>query len=502
MRAPSLFRSFVSTRRKSGRKSKKALTIAIVVGLAAPTLVIANASAASAAPFARVIAPSCGSEARIDFGAGDADGTQFEIFRGNGTTKLTDAYIWVNSSSVQVSVGGAETFAVKANGVTLAQTTVAPKAACAPARHVTPAVRDWSISGFVNAPACGSEAPVVINNGINGSRWFELWTADLDVLYEVSGNSSLTAFVPVSSANKSTRLAWNNNTLASNAVKSAAACPWTTTTTTAKPTTTTVKPTTTTAKPTTTVKPTPTTAKPTTTVKPVTCAAADKKGVFGCPVFTDQFNGTALNTSATPQGWAIYDFPDVVHPRVKQNFRVANGEAQLVGTYNRTTGEIYGAGAVQRIEQKYGRYEVRMKADKGRGYSAVSLLWPSDAYEWPRDGELDLFEVPSHDRSYVMQVTHNGDPMVQKIFNTKMDASQWHTYAIEWTPTKLVYFIDGKATFTVTDQRLIPTTGDLRLTLQLDPGDKATCGGHYQCPDASTPAQTIMHVDYVKIWAF
>lgn len=467
-------------------KSKKSLTLGIAFGLFVPSLLIANASAAEAAPAAKIVAPACGSEARVEFGSGgDA---RFEIFRGNGATKLTDAYVWGSNSSLQVSLVGTETFAVKVDGTTLAQATVAPKAACSPVRYVTPSVKQWSISGSVNAPVCGAEAPVVVNNGIDGSRWFELWTADLDVLYEVAGNASFTANVPVAATDKSVQLVWNKTSLASKNVKSAATCPWASTTTTAKPTTTTAKPTTTTAKPTTT-----------TTLKPA-CIAGDNRTGFGCPIYIDNFNGTSLNTSQTPQGWSIYDYPNAPHPRIYKNFKVANGEAQLIGSYNRATGEIYGAGAVQHIEQKYGRYEVRMKSDKGRGYSAVSLLWPVDDANWPRDGELDLFEVPSFDRSRVMQVTHNGDPMVQQGHWTTVDASQWHTYAIEWTPTKLVYFIDNKAVWTVTDKKLIPTTGNLRLTLQMDPGDKGTCGGHYQCPDASTPAQTIMHVDYVKIW--
>ena len=55
---------------------------------------------------------------------------------------------------------------------------------------------------------------------------------------------------------------------------------------------------------------------------------------------------------------------------------------------------------------------------------------------------------------------------------------------------------------TVTKSLLVPKTGDLNLTLQMDPGTKEQCGHWFECPNNTTPDVTTMHVDYVKIWKY
>jgi hypothetical protein len=244
---------------------------------------------------------------------------------------------------------------------------------------------------------------------------------------------------------------------------------------------------------------TTTTAKPTTTAAPPAECGADKHAGFGCPLMTDNFDGTQLDDGI--QGWSVYDYPDANFPRVASNFSVGGGTAQLRGTYDKGTGTILGSGMASHVSQKYGRWEMRVKVDAGRGYSAAGLLWPTSE-RWPTDGEVDLFEIPHAARQDIFQTVHNGvrnNTGENKIF---MDATQWHTYAIEWSPTKLVYYVDGAVKWTVTKSALVPSTGNLNLTLQLDPGTAKECGTWFECPNASTPAVTTMSVDYVKIWKY
>jgi hypothetical protein len=242
----------------------------------------------------------------------------------------------------------------------------------------------------------------------------------------------------------------------------------------------------------------PTTATPTTAEPPSECGG-DRRPVFGCPLLVDDFDGASVNTG--PQGWSVYDYPESAFPRVAKNFSVENGEAQFHGTYNRSTGEILGAGMASRISQKYGRWELRAKVDSGRGYSAAALLWPTNE-NWPTDGEVDIFEIPNADRKKVFQVVHNGVRNNTGQNNILMDATQWHTYAIEWTPTRLVYYVDNKAEWTVTKPLLIPTTANLNMTIQMDPGTAKQCGRWFECPDGSTPDVTKLHVDWVKVWKY
>jgi beta-glucanase (GH16 family) len=242
----------------------------------------------------------------------------------------------------------------------------------------------------------------------------------------------------------------------------------------------------------------PVTAPPTTSPPPSECGS-DRRPVFGCPLMTDNFDGSSVNTG--PQGWTVYEYPDSAFPRVAKNFHVADGEAKLNGTYDRASGEILGAGMASHISQKYGRWELRAKVDKGRGFSAASLLWPTSE-KWPTDGEVDLFEIPRADRQSVFQVVHNGVRDNTGENKILMDATQWHTYAVEWTPTRLVYYVDNKAQWTVTKSLLIPSTGNLNMTIQIDPGTAKQCGRWFECPDASTPPVTTLHVDWVKVWKY
>jgi hypothetical protein len=224
-------------------------------------------------------------------------------------------------------------------------------------------------------------------------------------------------------------------------------------------------------------------------------------GAWGCPVKVDNFDGTALNTGAGPSGWFEYHSPDVRYPRSKNNVRVQNGELQLLGTFDRATQTVMGSAIGDRYNQLYGRWEVRARSDRGNGYSAVSLLWPAGKGVWPNDGEIDLFEIPKGDRARMWSVVHNLPSNSQKGKWTDVDATRWHTYAVEWTPTKVTFLLDNVRVFEMATQYLVPSTSPMRLALQFDAQRiQDGCNGWYQCPDATTPPETVMHVDYIKIW--
>ena len=37
-----------------------------------------------------------------------------------------------------------------------------------------------------------------------------------------------------------------------------------------------------------------------------------------------------------------------------------------------------------------------------------------------------------------------------------VDATQWHTYAVSWTPTQITTYVDGTPIFTTTDTATFP----------------------------------------------
>jgi beta-glucanase (GH16 family) len=211
--------------------------------------------------------------------------------------------------------------------------------------------------------------------------------------------------------------------------------------------------------------------------------------VWGVPVSFDEFDGS-LDTSK----WYVYDYPNGSPKRVKANVRTAPSELQLVGTYPGGSKTQIGAGLSSNFNQMYGRWEVRARTDKGAGFSPTILLWPS-TNDWPTAGEIDLLESPRGDRSRTLAVIHNGPTDHKKSKDYGINASDWHTYAVEWLPGRVTYFIDGAKVWEVTDKTLVPKVTSMHLALQLDAG----CGW-IQCPNAQTPAETVMHVDWTKVY--
>jgi hypothetical protein len=72
---------------------------------------------------------------------------------------------------------------------------------------------------------------------------------------------------------------------------------------------------------------------------------------------------------------------------------------------------------------------------------------------------------------------------------TTTDATQWHAWAVEWTPSSITMFRDGEAWFRTTDKAVQPP-GPMHLCVQLDWFPK---GGSVQ--------ESTMQVDWVREYA-
>ncbi|TDO17607.1 glycosyl hydrolase family 16 [Mycobacterium sp. BK086] len=118
--------------------------------------------------------------------------------------------------------------------------------------------------------------------------------------------------------------------------------------------------------------------------------------------------------------------------------------------------------------QKYGGWEVRLRVPPGaKNYDPVLLLWP-DAENWPKGGEVDFMEMwDDPARQTVNSVLHYGQTNKQIRASMAVDATQWHTYAVKWTPTQIVTYVDGVPLFTSTNKSTFPP-GSMHLCIQLD----------------------------------
>jgi len=107
------------------------------------------------------------------------------------------------------------------------------------------------------------------------------------------------------------------------------------------------------------------------------------------------------------------------------------------------------------FEQKFGRFEARLKGPKQTGWWGAFWLF-SDAVEQidgsGRDGtEIDIIELFGGLRSPQHALHWDGYGKAHQVKGKKLwflsDTDEWHTYALEWTPEAYVFFVDGKETW-------------------------------------------------------
>ena len=126
-----------------------------------------------------------------------------------------------------------------------------------------------------------------------------------------------------------------------------------------------------------------------------------------------------------------------------------------------------------KLDRTYGRWEFRARTDKGRGFGSAILLWP-ESERFPEDGEIDIMEVPSETRDRAHFIVHFPGPGgSDKVYGSyaEDDFSEWHTFAVDWLPDRIVYYVDGVERFRVTDRNIIPDK-PMHLAMQFDQGPK------------------------------
>jgi hypothetical protein len=221
----------------------------------------------------------------------------------------------------------------------------------------------------------------------------------------------------------------------------------------------------------------------------------------GKPELSETFSGNTMN----PGQWTVYDDPGGSTPRTPESVTVAGGYLDLIGHYQAPYGYV-GGGLKSDINQTYGCWVVRFRADEGAGYEPVVLLWPEGSHA---DGEIDMAEVypgsakpASTNRLGGGQFLHIGvdNAFIGHPIPDSVNFAQWQTVAVDWLPDRLTMYINGTQTWAVgTDNQgtdYIPDT-PFHLALQMDEG----CTNDRCSPNSSTPSQVLMQVAWVKIFA-
>ena len=106
-----------------------------------------------------------------------------------------------------------------------------------------------------------------------------------------------------------------------------------------------------------------------------------------------------------------------------------------------------------KVEFTYGTAAARIKLTEGAG------LWPAwwmlGNGNWPETGEIDIMEYVG-EKDWASAAVHgkgySGDAgLVDRLyFAENNDVTNWHIYAVDWTPDSLVFKFDGIPVFRVT----------------------------------------------------
>ncbi len=237
-------------------------------------------------------------------------------------------------------------------------------------------------------------------------------------------------------------------------------------------------------------------------------------------VWSDEFNSTTLNASNWSfdiggSGWGNNEL---------QTYTSRNENAYLEGgslviralkesysgpdnkTRNYTSARLL---SKRKFAQAYGRFEARIKIPRGQG------IWPAfwllggniETAGWPKCGEIDVMENIGKEPSTVHGTLHgpgySGARGITEAYRLPLGqkfSDAFHSFAVEWEPNVIKFYVDGLLYKTRTPADLPAGTAwvfDHPFFIILN----VAVGGVFPgSPDATTVFPQLMQVDYVRVY--
>ncbi len=245
-------------------------------------------------------------------------------------------------------------------------------------------------------------------------------------------------------------------------------------------------------------------------------------------VWSDEFN-TSKNTKPNEEFWG-YEIGDgtvngipgwgnseLQYYTDKRENAATDGKGNLVITARAADGSLqcyYGPCQYtsarlltkNRFEVAFGRIETRVKVPRGAG------LWPAfwalgtdiDKVGWPQSGEIDIMEHVAREPYRVFGTIHgpgySGGQGFGNVYDlTEPVADQFHTFAVEWEPGEIRWYIDGIEYHRATAADVAPNEWvyDHPFFLLLNLAVGGNFGGAVGS-DTTFPQQFL--VDYVRVY--
>jgi beta-glucanase (GH16 family) len=235
-------------------------------------------------------------------------------------------------------------------------------------------------------------------------------------------------------------------------------------------------------------------------------------------VWSDEFDYQGLpdaskwnyDTIGNSYGWGnnelqFYTTRDEENVWVDGSCLAINALKERTGDFNYTSGRLT---TKEKGDWLYGRVEVRAKIPGGRGIWPAIWMLPTD-WEyggWPDSGEIDMMEHVGYEPDSIYTTVHTGafnhsiGTQVGKATYVPDCEDEFYTYAIEWYPEKIDFFINKDKVFTFknTGKNSDEWPFDKRFHLLLNVAVGGNWGGQHGVDDSIFP--TTMLVDYVRVY--
>ena len=230
-------------------------------------------------------------------------------------------------------------------------------------------------------------------------------------------------------------------------------------------------------------------------------------------VWRDEFNRNGL---PDPKKWA-YEKGFVRNKEAQfytegrlENARVENGKLVIEARQDDFEGHPISSACLitkGRASWTYGRIEVRAKIPTGRGaWPAIWTLGDDAADGWPGCGEIDIMENVGFDPDAAHFTVHStgldgtGHESWGERTNVAGLSKAFHVYALEWTPERIEWKLDGKTVhvYAKAEPHGVKWVFDKPQYLMLNLAIGGAWGGQKGIDPAIYPCR--YEIDYVRVY--
>ena len=244
----------------------------------------------------------------------------------------------------------------------------------------------------------------------------------------------------------------------------------------------------------------------------VTAPAAS--AATGDVIWSQEFNGAA-GSAPDPAVWSYDTGAGGWGNNELQTYTTSRSNSQLDGNGNlvitaRREGSGYTSARLHtndKVELRYGRIEARIQIPRGQGIWPAFWMLGGDFPQtsWPSSGEIDVMENVGYEPHRVHGTVHgpgySGGSGITGMYQHPQGwsfADTFHTFAIDWRPGQITWFVDGVQFHQVTRASVGSNAWvfDKPYFLILNVAVGGSWPGY---PDASTTFPQQMKVDWIRV---